>query len=183
MYFDGPNSTLVAMGVLLTLSLLLLGMGFSRPLQRPGIRSNAYSQAGTFSYLAPTKAPTPVYPTGVVETGDPIYPSLVDTVSMRFRYRFASSLPHHVKGTIEMRALLLSKSDTWQELSTVVPVTKFSGDANVGHDRSPAVGPLHPHRQPRDPGRGRHRRELLGHIQPVVHVTGTVGGQSIDTKL
>ena len=180
-YLDGPNSTLVAMGVVLTLAVLMLGMGFSRPTQRIGVRSDAFSQAGTFSYSATPNAPTAVYPAGVLKTGDPIYPSLVGAISMHFGYRFTSSLPHHIKGTIEMRALLLSKTDTWQELSTVVPVTRFSGDATSVTSDLPLAA-LYDLIDSVATQSGIAGGNYAADIQPVIHVTGTVGGQRIDEK-
>ncbi len=177
-YLDGPNPTLVAMGVVMVLALLLLGMGFSRPLHRTGVRAGAYRQAGTFSYTAATNAPNSVYPSGLVNTGDPIYPSLVDTVSVRFEYRFASALPHHIKGTIELRGLVLSQTDTWQQLSTVVPVTKFSGDKASTTSEVPLAS-LYTFIDSVSSESGIAGTNYSVDIQPVVHITGTVDGRSI----
>jgi hypothetical protein len=74
---------------------------------------------GQFSYSAPVTAPTPVYPSGFIESGQPIYPSLVSSVTLKFRYVFKSALAHHVHGNVELKALVLSGNDTWKQLSTI----------------------------------------------------------------
>src|ERR1700730_1598195 len=127
-YLEGPTWSLGALGVSLGLALLLVGVGFSQPVDRIAPLPGAYQQTGAFSYSATANAPNAVYAAGVVRTGDPVYPSLVDTVNLRFEYQFKSKLPHHIEGTVELRVLLLSQTDTWQELSTVLPITKFTGD-------------------------------------------------------
>ncbi len=97
-YFEGPKSTLIALCILGLLAVVFLGVGYSRPLLRTAPLSNAYRQTGTFSYSAAVNAPTAVYPSGAVKTGDPIYPSLVSSLGLNFKYHFASPLPHHVTG-------------------------------------------------------------------------------------
>ena len=160
-FLEGPTSTLMALGVTLILSVLLLGIGFSRPLHVTGALPNVYQQTGTFSYSAAPNTTTEVYPTGVVRTGDPIYPSLVDVVNLRFGYRFTSALPHDVKGTIELRGVVLSQTDTWQEVSTVGPIDRLHRRQDVRHDRSVLGEPLHPDHE-RVGGLRSRRHELLG---------------------
>jgi len=72
-YFEGPKSTLIALCFLALLAVVFLGVGYSRPLLRTAPLTNAYRQSGTFSYSAAVTAPTAVYPSGAVKTGDPIY--------------------------------------------------------------------------------------------------------------
>ena len=66
-YAESPVAFLVAIGVSLTLAVLCLGVGLSRPLQRI-VPQAAYSQAGHFTYAAPVTAATPVYPSGDTPT-------------------------------------------------------------------------------------------------------------------
>ena len=178
-YLDGPMSTLIVLAVVLSLAVLCVVAGFSRPTTRVGALPGAYQQGGTFAYTATVTAPSAVYPSGTVSTGEPIYPSLVDTVTVHFGYHFASKLPHDVKGTIQLRALVLSKSDTWQEVSTVVPVTKFSGDnASVSNDVN--LASLYALIDSVSTQSGVTGTNYSLDLQPVVHVTGTVDGHRID---
>ncbi len=180
-FLEGPTSTLMALGVALALALLLLGIGFSRPLHVAGALPNAYQQAGTFSYSAAPNTTTEVYPTGVVRTGDPIYPSLVDVVNLRFAYRFTSALPHDVKGTIELRALVLSQTDTWQEVSTVAPIVDFVGDKTFA-TTDLSLASLYTLIASVSADSGVVGTNYSVDIQPVVHITGTVDGRPIDQK-
>ncbi len=180
-YFDGPTSTLVALAVSLLLAVVLLTTGFTQPTRRAGSLPGAFRQAGTFSYSAKPNAPTSVYPTGIVTTGDPIFPSLVDTVNVRFGYRFSSSLPHRVQGTVELRALVLSQTNTWSEVSTVAPSTEFIGDtASVSTDL-PLAG-LYTLLNSVTNESGAAGATYTVDIQPVVHLTGSVDGRPIKQK-
>ena len=180
-YFEGPTPSLAALCVSVVLALVLLVMGFTSGRQRGGVLPDAYTQAGTFSYSAKAKAPTFVYPSGTLSTGDPIYPSLVDTLSLRFEYLFSTKLPHDVSGTIELRALVLSTSDTWQEVSTVVPLVDFVGDTTVVTTDFPLAG-LYALIDSVIADTGIAGTNYSVDIQPVVHVVGTVGDQPIDDR-
>lgn len=177
-YFDGPTSTLVVVGALLLGAFLFLAIGFSRPLQRTVPQLDAYRQSGTFSYSAAVKKPTAVYPSGFVSTGQPIYPNLVNDVVMSFSYKFESTLPHHIKGTIGLRALLLSQANTWQRLSTVTKATPFVGDSASLHSSLPLSG-LYALINSVSAQSGT-ALDYLADIQPVVHITGTVGSETIN---
>ena len=180
-YFDGPASTLVALGVVMALAVVFLATGFSQPLRRTGTLTDAYSQAGTFTYSANTNAPNAVYPTGVVVSGDPIYPSLVDVVTLRFEYQFSSELPHDIRGTIELHALVLSQVDTWQEVSTVIPATEFTGDATAISTDLPLAS-LFTLISSVSSQSGIAGTNYSVDIQPLVHITGTVDGESVDQR-
>jgi signal peptidase I len=180
-YFAGPAPTLTALYALLVSALVLLGVGFSRPLQRVVPLPNAFDQTGTFSYSAIVTKPTTVYPSGLVTTGQPIYPDLVDSVALYFGYRFSSALPHHIRGTIELKALLLSQSDTWQDLTVVKEATAFTGDSTAFTSDLQLAG-LYTLISDVSTQAGRAGVPYSADIQPVVHITGTVGGKVIDER-
>jgi len=178
-FTEGPVLSLVAMAVVTTLAVLCLGVGFSRPLNREVPLVGAYVQSGQFSYSAPVTTPTPVYPSGSIQTGQPIYPNLVSAVTLTFHYVFTSVLPHHVHGTVEFRALLLSRTDTWQEVSTIQSTTKFTGDrATV--DSTLELNQLYSLISSIAAQTDVASATYSADIQPVVHVTGDVGGKPID---
>lgn len=180
-YFAGPAPTLTALYALVAAALVLLGAGFSRPLQHVVPLPNAYDQTGTFSYSATVTKPTTVYPSGLVTTGQPIYPDLVDSVALYFGYRFSSALPHRISGTIELKALLLSQSDTWQDLTVVKEATAFTGDTTALTSDLQLAG-LYKLISDVSTQAGRAGVPYSALIQPVVHVTGTVGGKVIDER-
>ena len=102
-------------------------------------------------------------------------------MSLRFGYQFTSALPHQITGTIELRALVLSHSDRWQALNTVAPVTKFSGDT-TSVTRDLALSDLYAFINSVTAVSGLPGANYSVDIQPVVHITGTVGGQSVDER-
>ncbi len=178
-FTDGPVLSLVAIAVTLTLAVLCLGVGFSRPLYRQVPLVGAFVQSGQFSYSAPVTSPSPVYPSGFIETGQPIYPSLVSSVTIKFHYVFKSKLPHHVHGTVEFRALLLSRTDTWQNLSTIQPTMTFTGDqATVSSTLK--LSALYSLISSVAAQTDVASSTFSADIQPVVHVTGEVEGNAIN---
>lgn len=177
-YFEGSTSTFIALALFIFLALVSLGLGFSRPSQREAPLAGAFEQSGTFSYSAAPKVPTPVYPTGSVATGAPIYPSLVNDVVLRFSYRFSSGLPHHVSGTIELKALLLSQSDTWQEVSVIKVPATFTGDT-VSIANSLSLKALYGLIDTVSAQSGVTGAAYVADIQPIVRITGEVGGRPI----
>jgi signal peptidase I len=180
-YLEGPAWTLVTVGVVGLVALLLLAMGFGAPTQRSGVLPAAYRQTGTFSYSARARVPNAVYANGKVKTGDPIFPSLIDTLSLRFGYRFASTLPHHITGTVELRALVLSEGADWQQLSTVAPVTKFAGDTTVVTTHF-TLRSLYKFIDSVTTQTGVAGTNYSVDVQPVVRISGIVDGKPIDQK-
>jgi signal peptidase I len=177
-YFEGPKSTLVALCILALLAVVFLGVGYSRPLLRTAPLNEAYRQTGTFSYSAAVNAPTAVYPSGAVKTGDPIYPSLVSSLGLDFKYQFASPLAHHVTGTIQLRTLVLSSTNTWKSLSTGTVATPFTGDtADVS--TTLALSGLYALINTVSAQSGVAGANYALDVQPVVRLTGTVGGNPI----
>jgi signal peptidase I len=177
-YFEGPKSTMTTLCALALLSVVFLGVGFSRPLLRTAPLGDAYRQAGTFSYSAALNAPTALYPSGAVTTGDPVYPSLVSSLGLNFKYHFASRLPHHITGTIELRTLVLSKTDTWRSLSTGAAAAPFTGDT-ASVSTTLALTGLYALINTVSAQSGVAGANYEVDAQPVVRITGTVGGNPI----
>jgi signal peptidase I len=179
-YFEGPKSTLVPLCILALLAVVFLGVGYSRPLLRTAPLNAAYRQTGTFSYSAAVNAPTAVYPSGAVKTGDPIYPSLVSSLGLSFKYHFASPLPHHVTGTIQLRTLVLSSTNTWKSLSTGTAATPFSGDT-ASVSTTLALNDLYALINTVSAQSGVAGANYAVDVQPIVRITGAVGGNPIRT--
>ncbi len=177
-YFEGPKSTLIALCVLALFAVVFLGVGYSRPLLRTAPLTDAYRQSGTFSYSAAVNAPTPVYPSGAVKTGDPIYPSLVSSLGLNFTYHFASPLAHHVTGTIQLRTLVLSSTNTWQSLSTGTATAPFVGDT-ASVSTTLALSGLYALINTVSAQSGVAGADYAVDVQPVVRITGTVGGNPV----
>jgi len=160
------------------LAVVLLGVGFGTSLKR-SVPVAGYHQAGSFSYMARTAHPASAYPTGIASTGDPLFLADFKKITVGFSYKFSSRLAHDVRGTVVLKALISSDSN-WHDLIVLQQRTPFSGDvARVSgvfdltklqalidqiSVESGAVG-------------GEYKVDL----QPVVHVTGFVGGKRISS--
>jgi signal peptidase I len=175
----GPGVTVALTCLFAALALLFLGLGFSRPPYRVVPLSGAYQQSGRFSYTAATKTPTAVYPSGFVTTGEPIYPSLVNSVALRFSYRLSSAMTHHVTGTIVVNALLLSQTNTWQRLTVIRKRVSFTGD-RVSVVSSLPLNGLYTLISSVSTQSGVQGVDYSADIQPIVHISGRVGNEAVN---
>ncbi len=88
--------------------------------------TQAYSQQVSFSYRGRAR-PGPVYPAGIVATGDPIYVQLVHRVTLTVAYGLTSAAPHQVHGTIRVRGTL-SNATGWSRVFWLGPPVRFAGN-------------------------------------------------------
>jgi signal peptidase I len=161
-------------------ALLLLGLlAFTRPATKAATVKSSYTEKVSFGYHA-AAAPGPVYPGGVVKTGDPVFLRLVDHVRVTVGYRFAAAAPHRLAGTMEVLVRLTSQTGWTRSLPLASP-TRFAGD----YARSSVTLNL-----PR-------LRSLIGRVEtltgtpaggdytlavvPRVHLTGTLAGQLLSS--
>jgi hypothetical protein len=120
-------------GALLTASAVaaavfaVLGViAFTNPSSRTIPATTSYMQQTSFGYTA--KAPvSPVYPTGALETGDPIFLSQVRQIGVHLNYGFVTTAAHEVAGTEEVRLRLTAQSG-WSRSVVLTPSTRFTGD-------------------------------------------------------
>ncbi|HEY5267008.1 MAG TPA: signal peptidase I [Acidimicrobiales bacterium] len=178
-FLEGPLHTLLLVTTFVLIAVLCLGIGLTRPLKHLVPVTNAYQQSGSFSYSAiPTKK-TQVYPKGVVKTGDPIYPSLVKDVTFRYNYMFTSSLPHKIKGTLTFRVLVLSQTNTWQQPFVIKTKTPFQGETANLVSTFP-LSEIYSLVNNVNTQTGSSGTSYTADLQPVVHITGTVGDMPIN---
>ena len=120
------RALLIACAVAAAAFLALGVFSFTRPLRKATTVSVPYTQAVSFGYQA--KAPAgPVYPDGVVHSGDPIFLQLVHRVRVRIDYHFATSAPHRVAGT-EAVLLRLTGPGGWSRTTRIASPQRFTGD-------------------------------------------------------
>ena len=120
------NALLTASAVAVAVFLVLGLVAFARPATRAIEKVTPYTQQVTFGYTAQSPA-GPVYPTGTVRTGAPIFLSLVHQVGVEIKYSFSTIAQHDVKGT-EKILLKLTGQSRWSRTIVVVPRTHFTGD-------------------------------------------------------
>ena len=92
------------------------------------------------------------------------------------RRRFA----HHVTGTIQLRTLVLSSTNTWKSLSTGTAASPFTGDT-ASVSTTLALSGLYALINTVSAQSGVAGANYALDVQPVVRITGTVGGNPIKT--
>jgi signal peptidase I len=93
----------VGLGVITALFAALGLTAWARPTTSAVPARTPYEQSGQFSYAA-AAAPGPVYDSGTLSTGDPIYLRQVSTLDVGFTYAFTSREATALSGTIALAA-------------------------------------------------------------------------------
>jgi hypothetical protein len=78
------EGTFFALGLVAFASLILGIISFSRPATRPAQNDISYEHLGFFAYTA--SAPSGIYDSNTVQSGDPIFPKINCSVDMTFQY-------------------------------------------------------------------------------------------------
>ena len=176
--YDTHERTIFTTCAVVALVFLAFGaLAFTRPATKPAKDKTPYTEKVSFGYHAGAAA-GPVYPDGIVNTGDPIFVKLVRRVRVKAHYRLDAAAAHRVGGTMEV-VLRLSSPTGWSRTIQLAPPKRFSGDyaaANVTLDL------------PRLRSLIREVEKLTGgtagpayslEVMPRVHLTGTLASQPI----
>jgi signal peptidase I len=106
---------------------LCLGLfALLRPADKASTHNVPYTQQVSFGYHASAPA-GPVYPNGVVTTGDPIFLQLVHKLRIDMSYRLAAPAAHDVTGTEKVTLKVTGPSGWSRSLALTAPV-RFRGD-------------------------------------------------------
>lgn len=154
-------------------------LAFTRPVDRPTTHQIPYTQNATFDYQA-TVRPGPVYPSGHVSTGDPIFLQLVHRLGIGFHYRLTGAGASAVHGTDQI-VLKLTGPTGWSRTIPVTPARHFSGDhvsAHVSLDLSSLQVML----DQISTQTGISPSGYMIAVAPKVHVHGLLAGQPLITS-
>jgi signal peptidase I len=113
-------SSAVAAVVLLTLAVV----AFTRPADKPTSLNTPYTQRVSFGYTAHVR-PGPVYPTGTIKTGDPLFLSMVRHLNLHIDYGLTTPAPAKITGT-EKVVLTLFGPGGWSRDYVLTPQTRFT---------------------------------------------------------
>lgn len=111
--------------------LAVAAFAFLRPTARAATQKVKYTQQVRFGYSAAAPA-GPVYPAGLVRTGEPIFTQLVHRLGVDIDYRLSTDAPHAVQGT-ERVLLRLTGPTGWSRTLELVPSRHFTGDRVAAH--------------------------------------------------
>ena len=165
-------------GIALVLALALLADGFGAPLART-VAVSGFRQTGTFSYSAKTSAPSPIYPTGVARSGEPLFLDAFNKVAVGFGYRFQTKFAHQVHGTVTLK-MLISSDSSWRRLYTLEATTPFKGDVAAA-SATLDLQQIKALTSQISIESGTVGSEYTIDIQPTVHIVGKVGDKPIDS--
>jgi signal peptidase I len=115
----------LALGVGVGLFGLLAAVAFTRPEKRLETLAEAYVQEGRLDYTARVPR-SPVYPDGLVSTGEPVFLRLVPRLRFAFDYRLTSRSPLAASGRISLDALL-TDGRGWERVLPLAPEQSFAG--------------------------------------------------------
>ncbi|MEX2252897.1 MAG: hypothetical protein WD649_01985, partial [Thermoleophilaceae bacterium] len=116
----------VGLGALTAVCAVLGATAYTRPATRTVPAEIDYTQAGEFSYSA-TAPVGPVYGTGEVNTGDPVYLRLVPALDIEFAYTFTSPMTRAASGTVALAAEIADGTG-WTHRVQIQRPTPFDGE-------------------------------------------------------
>jgi signal peptidase I len=162
--------------------LACLGLGalaFTKPTTKIVSTPLAYEQTGRFSYSA-SAAKGDVYPSGRLQTGEPVFLRLVDRMRVQFDYRLKTRPPHNTAGNAALIAELAS-SNGWKRTLTLQPATRFDGD-RVRLAGTLELAPIRTLLTRFEAATDVSNATYSLEVAPRVHVTGFLAGSSLRTS-
>ena len=171
------RSALITVAVIAVVCAAVVVFAQTRPTATSVVDQVHYTQKGHITYHATVPA-GPVYPSGTVKTGDPVFLQLVHRLAVRATYRFAADAPAQLRGTQQV-FLQLTGPTGWTRQLALAPLRHFTGSGIA----TPAAIDLHAVQALLDqvqkdtgiPATG----ASIGIVMKV-HVTGTVAGQPMN---
>jgi signal peptidase len=158
---------------------LLAAAAWRAPASLERTVSGAYAHEGRIAYTGRAR-PGPVYPDGLVRTGETAFTRLVPGLDVRFDYAFTARTRSDVRGSIALDAVV-SDGQGWSRTVPLAPPTAFAGEA------AKVRGTLDLRRLTRLVGQV---RDLTGattsiyrvELAPSVEVTGYAGTTVVDEE-
>jgi hypothetical protein len=112
---------------LLAFGSLILGIfAFVRPASRVVPDNVTYQHFGFFSYSA--TAPDSVYDSGIVQSGEPIFPKTTCVVDINFQYTLIADQIDGIAGSYQMSAIVTEPQSSWRRIISLQPEEPFTGN-------------------------------------------------------
>ncbi|MGH2858713.1 MAG: signal peptidase I [Solirubrobacteraceae bacterium] len=119
------RAVLAGCGVAAAVFAALVLVGLTAPLKRATTRKVSYSQQLALSYRGAVR-PSPVYPNGVITTGEPVFLALAHRIEIRGAYRFQTDAPASLRG-VQSLSLRLTGPTGWTRTIPLAAPRRFSG--------------------------------------------------------
>lgn len=170
---------LAAVAVIAVACLGIVLLAFTNPVDKPASHAIAYAQKVSFGYHA-SVPPGPVYPSGVVATGDPIFLQIIHQLRIDIAYRLTSAHPGALRGTDQV-VLTLTGPTGWSRSIPLTPTRHFGGDQVSAHVTlnlsSLQAMVTQIERQTGIPASG-----YMISVTPKVHIRGSLAGHILSTN-
>ncbi len=154
------------------------GVAWAAPTLATGQADAAFSHSARVDYGAAANAPV-AYPDGSVDTGDPVFLSLVPEVEARFAYQLDSSAPLDVEGTAALSAVLSNSEGLHRHIPLDdAPLTDGGADLRATIDIAALWAQVEEFRAATATGGSSALVTLHGQVE----VHGTVGRGAIDER-
>jgi signal peptidase I len=170
---NGP-AIFTASAVALVAFVALGVLALAHPSSKPVAVKTPYTEKVSFGYHADAPA-GPVYPDGVVKTGDPIFVKLVRRVRVKAHYRLVAHAPQRVGGTMEL-LLRLTSPTGWSRTIQLFTGAYAAADATLD---VPSLRSLIRKVERLTGGSPSTTYDLS--IVPRVHLTGTLANEPLTT--
>ena len=118
-----PDS-LYTIAVIGFIAFLLALVSFAAPMERIVPDNLEFTHNGRFDYYA--AVPQGVYEGGFLQSGDPIFRQVNNSLNIIFTYGFSSTQLSNINGTYRLTAEI-SESSGWKRILEILPLTNYSG--------------------------------------------------------
>lgn len=123
---DGVEGLVFVLAAIAFASGILAIAAFSKPITVDDLVQLEYEMQGHFEYEAP--APPGIYNSALVNTGDPIYFKLTDSLDVTFEFEFKADQLHDLEGDIRMD-YELSDPGGWHRSFEISPMMSFGEES------------------------------------------------------
>jgi signal peptidase I len=167
------EGSVFALGLVAFASLILGIISFSRPATRPTQNDISYEHLGFFAYTA--SAPSGIYDSNAIQSGDPIFPKVTCSVDMTFQYTLVAGQAENVTGTYQLTATISEQASGWQRVVPLQDETTFSGNA-VGTTAKLDLCKMERLTQSMEQGTDFHPGSYTLTVSPNIKVDGVLSG-------
>lgn len=123
-------AALACCGLLGAIAILLALVSFARSPDKEVQVPNLWQEKGLFSYEANVK-PSVAYPSGRVQTGQPVFLKLVDSLDVSFDYEASSNEDLSLTGDAKLIALVKGDGGQWVRSFTIAEESVVDGQAHL----------------------------------------------------
>jgi EAL domain-containing protein (putative c-di-GMP-specific phosphodiesterase class I) len=120
------ESSFFAFALIACASLILAIISFTRPASISVPDDVDYQHIGVFAYSA--AAPSSVYDSSRLQTGEPIFPNLTCSVSLSFQYYLVGDSIENLAGRYNVSAHIIEPQTGWKRSIPLQPESSFSGN-------------------------------------------------------